>query len=138
MLERIIHPDDRERVQKEIASADEAGTPFQTEYRVLARGGSVVWLREHARTISKRDGRPVFGESFLLDIGERKRIEDECDGLVAAERTAVAETAAPGRFEALRLPIYRILWVSSTLMHFAIQAQQVARGWLAVELTGGC
>jgi PAS domain S-box-containing protein len=93
VLERIIHPDDRERVQKEIAAADEAGTPFQTEYRVLARGGSVVWLREHARTISKRDGRPVLGESFLVDIGERKRIEDECDGLVAAERTAVAETA---------------------------------------------
>ena len=93
VLDRIIHPDDRERVQKEIAAADEAGTPFQTEYRVLARGGSVVWLREHARTISKRDGRPVLGESFLVDIGERKRIEDECDGLVAAERTAVAETA---------------------------------------------
>src|SRR5204863_9268921 len=93
LLERIIHPDDRERVVKEIAAAHEDGTPLQTEYRVLARGGSVVWLREQARTISKRDGRPVLGESFLLDIGERKRIEDECDGLVAAERTAVAETA---------------------------------------------
>ena len=93
LLERIIHPDDRERVRKEIAAAEESGTPLQTEYRVLARGGSVVWLREQARTISKRDGRPAFGESFLMDIGERKRIEDECDGLVAAERTAIAATA---------------------------------------------
>src|SRR5919198_2755055 len=92
LLERIIHPDDRERVRKEIAAAHETGTPFQSEYRVLARGGSVVWLREHARTIAKRDGRPLFGESFLVDISERKRIEDECDGLVAAERTAVSAT----------------------------------------------
>jgi len=92
LLERIIHPDDRGRVQKEIAAADEAGTPFEAEYRVLARSGSVVWIREQARTISRRDGRPLFGESFLADIGERKRIEDECEGLVAAERTASAQT----------------------------------------------
>jgi PAS domain S-box-containing protein len=93
LLERIIHPDDRERVQQEVAAADGAGIPFQAEYRVLARNGSVVWIREQARTISRRDGRPLFGESFLVDIGERKRIEHECDGLVAAERMAVAETA---------------------------------------------
>ncbi|MGN6431640.1 MAG: ATP-binding protein [Gaiellaceae bacterium] len=93
LLERVIHPDDRERVIKEISAANEAGTPFETEYRVLARNGSVVWIREQARTISRRDGRPLFGESFLVDIDERKRVEDECDGLVAAERKAVAETA---------------------------------------------
>jgi len=93
LLERIIHPDDRERVVREVAAADESGTPLQTEYRILARNGSVVWTREHARTISKRDGRPLFGESFLVDIGELKRIEEECDGLVAAERAAVADTA---------------------------------------------
>jgi MFS family permease len=40
------------------------------------------------------------------------------------------------RFEALRFPRYRVLFVSSTLMFFAIQAQQIARGWLAIELTG--
>jgi PAS domain S-box-containing protein len=84
VLARILHPDDQDRVLEEIAAAGKNGTPFQTEYRVLARNGEVVWLREHARTISKRDGRPLFGESFLVDIGERKRAEDECDRLVAA------------------------------------------------------
>ena len=49
--------------------------------------------------------------------------------------TAV-DTHRPGRFDALRFPAYRLLFVSSTLMFFAINAQQIARGWLAIELTG--
>jgi PAS domain S-box-containing protein len=78
-------------------------TPFQTEYRMLARNGSVIWVREHARTISRRDGRPHFGESFLIDIGERKRAEAEGDRLTAGERAAVAETAErQGRLDLLR------------------------------------
>jgi PAS domain S-box-containing protein len=103
VLTRILHPDDRDRVLEEIAAAGENGTPFQTDYRVLARNGEVVWLREHARTISGRDGRPLFGESFLVDIGERKRAEDECDRVLAAERAAVSDTIErQGRLDLLR------------------------------------
>jgi len=103
LLARILHPDDRDRVLAEIARATEDGTPLETEYRVLARNGQVVWLREHARTIARRDGRPLFGESFLVDIGERKRVEDECDRLVAAERSAGADTTErQGRLDLLR------------------------------------
>jgi PAS domain S-box-containing protein len=103
LLAKILHPDDRDRVLDEIAHATENGTPFETEYRVLARNGEVVWLREHARTIARRDGRPLFGESFLVNIGERKRAEDECDRLLASERAAIAETTErQGRLDLLR------------------------------------
>ena len=103
LLAKILHPDDRDRVLEEIASATEGGIPFESEYRVFARNGDVVWLREHARTVSRRDGRPLFGASFLVDIGERKRAEGECDRLVAAERAAVSETAEKqGRLDLLR------------------------------------
>ena len=97
LLKTILHPDDRNRVLEEIALAMESGNPLDTEYRVRARTGEVVWLREHARTISRRDGRPLFGESFLVDIGERKRAEDECDRLVAAERAAISDTVEKQR-----------------------------------------
>jgi PAS domain S-box-containing protein len=103
LLKRILHPDDRNRVLEEIALAMESGTPFDTEYRVRARSGEVVWVREHARTISRRDGRPLFGESFLVDIGERKQAEDECERLLAAERSAVSDTTErQGRLDLLR------------------------------------
>ena len=103
LLTSIVHPDDRERVAREISSAIELGTPFQTEYRVLTRNGEVVWLREDARTISGPDGEPAFGTSFLLDIRERKRAEDDCERLVAAERAAAAATnERQGRLDLLR------------------------------------
>ena len=54
LLKSILHPDDRNRVLEEIALAMESGSPFDTEYRVRTRTGEVVWLREHARTISRR------------------------------------------------------------------------------------
>jgi PAS domain S-box-containing protein len=103
LLEKILHPDDRDRVVAEVASSAESGAPFESEYRVLARNGEIVWLREHARTVSRRDGSPLFGASFLVDIGDRKQAEDECDGLVAAERAAVSATAEKqGRLDLLR------------------------------------
>jgi len=103
LLERILHPDDRERVLAGIAAAAESGAPFESEYRVLARNGEVVWLREHARIVSGSDGEPLFGQSFLVDIGERKRVEDETDRLLAAERAAASETVErQGRLDLLR------------------------------------
>jgi PAS domain S-box-containing protein len=103
LLAKILHPDDRERVLEESTSAAESGLPFQSEYRVLARNGEIVWLREHARTVSRQDGGPLFGASFLVDIRDRKRAEDECDRLVAAERAAGSETVdKQGRLDLLR------------------------------------
>jgi MFS family permease len=41
-----------------------------------------------------------------------------------------------GRFVALREPRYRTLFLSGMLIFLATHAQQIARGWLAKELTG--
>ena len=41
-----------------------------------------------------------------------------------------------GRFASLQIPEYRLLWWSGLLVFLAFQTQQVARGWLAYELTG--
>jgi MFS family permease len=51
-------------------------------------------------------------------------------------RPPVAFVAPAGRFGVLRVPAYRVLWISSIFMFFGMAAQLVARAWLAVELTG--
>jgi MFS family permease len=48
----------------------------------------------------------------------------------------VPTIARPSRFAMLRHPTYRNLFVTGTLIFLAMQAQQIARGWLARELTG--
>jgi PAS domain S-box-containing protein len=56
-----LHPDDRERV----LVADEhfesgAGEQFSEEYRLIAKDGSVVWVREEAVLVEDELGNPLF------------------------------------------------------------------------------
>jgi two-component system phosphate regulon sensor histidine kinase PhoR len=92
MFAKLLHPEDRERVLSEIKTTTKAVTPIRTEYRLLARDGRVVWVREHGTTVRSSDGEPLYGQSFLLDIGERKRADEERDRLRAAERAAASKT----------------------------------------------
>jgi len=43
---------------------------------------------------------------------------------------------APGRFDSLRIPAYRRLWWGGMCTFGAGQVTQIARGWLAFDLTG--
>jgi MFS family permease len=44
--------------------------------------------------------------------------------------------AATTTFSSLRYPSYRRLWISGLVVFLAVTAQAIARGWLALELTG--
>lgn len=44
--------------------------------------------------------------------------------------------ANSSRFAALQIPDYRLLWWGGMLIFLASQTQQIARGWLAYDLTG--
>jgi two-component system phosphate regulon sensor histidine kinase PhoR len=90
LFAKALHPDDCERVLTEVDRAMRSSTPFQAEYRLLARDGNVVWIRELGTTVRGVDGEPLYGRSFLLDIGERRRADEERDRLLAAERAAVS------------------------------------------------
>jgi diguanylate cyclase (GGDEF)-like protein/PAS domain S-box-containing protein len=73
-----LHPDDRER----ILAADERfeagdGAPFSEEYRLLARDGSVVWVREEAVLLEDELGEPLYWQGVILDISEQKEAEQQ-------------------------------------------------------------
>ncbi len=46
------------------------------------------------------------------------------------------EEARTSRFESLQIPEYRLLWWGGMFIFLASQTQQIARGWLAYDLTG--
>ena len=99
---RHIHPDDRERVLGELEQAQD-GTPLRSEYRLLARDGRIVWVREESTTVRDATGDPQYMQTFLRDIGERKRAEGEREELLAAERQAGSATAErQSRLELIR------------------------------------
>ena len=71
-----LHPDDRERVLAEVFQSRDTGKPFCSEYRLLARDGHIVWVRDEAIVMRDEAGRPCFMQGLLLDISEQKRKEE--------------------------------------------------------------
>jgi diguanylate cyclase (GGDEF)-like protein/PAS domain S-box-containing protein len=77
---KLLHPDDRER----ILAADErfeAGgeETFSEEYRLLARDGSVVWVREEAVILRDEAGEPLYWQGIFYDLTERKALEERLE-----------------------------------------------------------
>jgi two-component system, OmpR family, phosphate regulon sensor histidine kinase PhoR len=89
---KLLHPDDKDEVLAGIKRKSTGAGPRQLEYRLLARSGGVVWVREETATVRGPEGKPLYTQTLLVDIGERKRAEEERERLLAAERDAAART----------------------------------------------
>jgi PAS domain S-box-containing protein len=91
LFSRLVHEEDRERVEASLARATDSTTPLRSEYRMSARDGSTVWIRDEATTVRARDGEPLYVQGYLTDITAEKEARDERERLRAAERAASAQ-----------------------------------------------
>jgi PAS domain S-box-containing protein len=73
--EKVIHPDDVERVVAEIIHANETREQFDSEYRLRHRDGHDVWVRD--RSAIMQDGGEPFARGFLIDITQQKKLEEQ-------------------------------------------------------------
>ncbi|HSJ51323.1 MAG TPA: PAS domain-containing protein [Actinomycetota bacterium] len=86
---KILHPHDRDAVLAENRRSDETGDRFLMEYRLIARDGRVVWIRDEAiRLEDPATGRQVW-QGVLTDISgevearlERQEVEAKYQSLV--------------------------------------------------------
>jgi PAS domain S-box-containing protein len=72
-----IHPEDREVAAVTEAHTRTTGEPLGVEYRLIARDGRVVWVRDEAVVVRDDDGRPLFLQGFMHDVTDRKQAEEE-------------------------------------------------------------
>lgn len=89
-----IHPDDLERVISEEESAIATGEPFGTEYRVIARDGRIVWVRDECVLVRDEAGEPYCWQGFLWDISDRRQAEEALREAEARYRTLVEQVPA--------------------------------------------
>jgi PAS domain S-box-containing protein len=87
---RLLHADDRKRVLREEERSAATDSPLRTEYRMLARAGHVVWLRDEATTVRDDDGNPAYIQGYLLDISEQKLGQEHVERVRQAEQDALA------------------------------------------------
>jgi PAS domain S-box-containing protein len=71
-----IYPDDRPLVLGALRRI-QAGEPAPCEYRMVTRDGRLVWFRDEAALMCDEDGQPCAIYGVMLDITERKQLEDE-------------------------------------------------------------
>jgi PAS domain S-box-containing protein len=70
----VIHPDDREYVERSVMEAVDAGRPFSLEYRILRRDGAVRWVLERGQAEESGDGRRWL-VGAIFDITVRRAAE---------------------------------------------------------------
>jgi len=71
----LIHPDDRERVWKEVQESLSRGEPFRLVYRIRTAEGIEKWVWEQGRGIFTEDGELLALGGFITDVSERVRAE---------------------------------------------------------------
>jgi len=71
-----IHTDDQERILAEIEQTGESDKPFKSEYRLRSRDGKIQWFIDEAMNIFDSAGKLLFRQGFMLDITERKQMEE--------------------------------------------------------------
>jgi PAS domain S-box-containing protein len=94
---RIVHPDDRERVLAEEARTDQTGEPFRVEYRVIAGDERVVWVRDEATLVRDEEGQPLYWLGVQYDVTEQKREAQERERIEQELRIArlIQQTLLP-------------------------------------------
>jgi diguanylate cyclase (GGDEF)-like protein/PAS domain S-box-containing protein len=71
-----IHPDDRDRVIAEEQRCAREGVPSGVDYRLRARSGDFVWVRDIAGPPTETGDQPACVEGLLTDITHLKAAEE--------------------------------------------------------------
>ena len=124
LWQRIIHPDDRERVVAAHAKSNAEGRErFSMEYRIVRKGGQIIWVQDQA-ALARLNGNPPYWQGFLLDVTERKMAEDQLARALDVERDAAHRLRALDEMKNtflqavshdLRTPLAAILGLAVTL-----------------------
>ncbi|MGJ3248690.1 MAG: PAS domain S-box protein [Elainellaceae cyanobacterium] len=72
----IIHPEDRDLVERDVSHGVTAKAPYVLYYRVLHRNGDTRWVYEQGQAIFGDDDCPLYLDGVIFDITERKEAEE--------------------------------------------------------------
>ncbi|MFH0810439.1 MAG: PAS domain S-box protein [Pseudomonadota bacterium] len=75
---KVIHPEDAGWVREAGARLFAEGRPYEVEYRVRRKDGSLLWVFDKAVATFERGG-TRYAQGVFMDITERKRTEEELE-----------------------------------------------------------
>ena len=105
MLE-LIHPDDRARVVAETdASYARGDVRGVQEYRVVARGGAVLWLHVRFTILRDEAGAAFAWQAFSLDVTAQRSAEAERDRMRDELLSELSTPMIPLTDDVLAMPL---------------------------------
>jgi two-component system CheB/CheR fusion protein len=97
---KIVHPGDRSNAEHIIGEAISQGRGFNTEWRIMSGEGTERWLLSRGRPITDNNDHVVRYLGIVIDITERKRVEEEKktlqSQLIQAQKMEAIGTLAGG------------------------------------------
>jgi PAS domain S-box-containing protein len=73
----VAHPEDQQKVAKQLRACLAEGREFFLEYRSLRRDGREVFLLNHAMPLTDREGNVLAVDGIIVDVSERKRLQEQ-------------------------------------------------------------
>ena len=69
---KVIHPDDRDWVVESCDRANQTGEQWVGEYRMIAKDGRVVWIRDEASLVRGSQGQPLCWQGVMWDVTSQR------------------------------------------------------------------
>jgi len=73
----IIHPEDREMVERTVNESLICRQPYSLEYRIIDAQGSIHWFYDKGRGVFTEDNQLLCLDGVIFDISDRKQVEIE-------------------------------------------------------------